>query len=63
MLSDEQIQKFQTIHKEKLGIELTREEAYESFAKLIRLLELVYKPMTKAEFLEIYEEFTGKKPS
>jgi hypothetical protein len=50
MLSDEQIRKFQTIWKNKFGQEISREEAYEKGAKLLRLVELVYKPMTEDEF-------------
>jgi hypothetical protein len=50
MLSDEQITKFQTLYKNRFGREISREEAYEQGVKLIRLVELVYKPMTEAEY-------------
>lgn len=50
MISDEQIQSFQTLWKNRFGIEITREEAYEKGVKLLRLVELVYKPMSEAEF-------------
>ncbi len=49
MLSDEQIRKFQTLWKNRFGQEISREEAYEKGVKLIRLVELVYKPMTEDE--------------
>lgn len=50
MLSDEQITKFQTLYKNRFGREISREEAYEQGVKLVRLIELIYKPMTEAEY-------------
>ena len=50
MLSDEQIEKFQMLYKNKLGIEISHEDAYEKGAKLMRLVELVYVPMTEYEY-------------
>lgn len=53
MLSDEQIRKFQTLYKNRFGKEISREEAYEKGAKLIRLVELIYKPMTEKEYKRV----------
>ena len=53
MLSDEQIIKFQMLYKKRFGKEISREEAYEKGAKLIRLVELIYKPMTEAEYKQL----------
>lgn len=53
MLSNEQITKFQTLYKNRFGKNISREEAYEKGAKLIRLVELIYKPMTEAEYQEL----------
>ena len=53
MLSDEQITKFQTLYKSRFGKEISREEAYEQGAKLIRLVELIYKPMTEDEYRQL----------
>lgn len=55
MLSDEQIKKFQTLYKNRLGKEISREEAYEQGVKLIRLVELIYKPMTESEHQKLQE--------
>ena len=55
MLSDEQIIKYQTLYKNRYGKEISREEAYEQGAKLIWLIELVYKPMTEAEYQKLQE--------
>lgn len=53
MLSDEQIRKFQTLYRNRFGKEISREEAYEQGAKLIRLVELIYKPMTENEYKQL----------
>jgi hypothetical protein len=55
MLSDEQITKFQILYKNRFGKEISREEACEKGAKLIRLVELIYKPMTEAEYKQLQE--------
>jgi len=49
-LTDEQIKSFQTLWRVRFGTEISREDAYEKGIKLLRLVELVYKPMTEAEF-------------
>ena len=53
MLSDEQITKFQTIYKNRFGKNISREEAYEKGAKFIRLVELIYKPMSETEYKQL----------
>ena len=55
MLSDEQITKFQALYKARFGKEISREEAYSQGAKLIRIVELIYKPMTEAEYQQLQE--------
>jgi hypothetical protein len=64
MLSDEQIRKFQILYKNRFGKEISREEAYEKGAKLTRLVELIYKPMTEDEYKQVQkrrkETETGK---
>jgi hypothetical protein len=55
MLSDEQITKFQTLYKNRFGKEISREEAYEQGVKLMRLVELIYKPMTETEYKKLQE--------
>jgi len=53
MLSHEQITKFQTLYKNRFGREISREEAYEQGVKLMRLVELIYKPMTEVEYRQL----------
>ncbi len=49
MLSNKQITKYQILYKKRFGRRISREEAYEQGAKLIRLIELIYRPMTEEE--------------
>jgi hypothetical protein len=53
VLSDEDIAKFQTLYRNQFGIEISREDAYEKGVKLLRLLSVVYRPITKSECEEI----------
>ena len=53
MLSEEQVEKFRTLYKNRFGKEISREEAYEKGAKLVRLMEIIYKPMTEKEYSEL----------
>jgi len=55
MLSHEQITKFQALYKNRFDRGISREEAYEQGAKLIRLIELIYKPMTESEYQQLQE--------
>ncbi len=55
VLDDEQITKFQTLYKSRFGKEISREEAYEKGIKLMRLVELIYQPMTEAEYQQLQE--------
>ena len=49
LLLDVDIKKFQELYKARFGMEISREEALAKGTKLLRLMELVYKPMTKDE--------------
>lgn len=49
-LTDEDILKFQTLYKSEFGMEISREDAYEKGIKLLRLMSIVYKPMTEKEY-------------
>lgn len=53
MLSDEQITTYQELVKKRFNREISREEALEKGTKLLRLVELIYKPMTKAEYQQV----------
>jgi uncharacterized protein involved in exopolysaccharide biosynthesis len=49
-LSDDDILSFQALYKSELGIEISREDAYEKGMKLLGLMSTIYKPMTEQEY-------------
>lgn len=53
MISDEHIQKFKELYKNRFGKELTDAEAREKGSALVRFMKIIYKPMTKEEFDEL----------
>jgi len=53
MLSNKQIIEFQALYKKRFNRKISHKQAMESGIKLIRLLELVYKPITKKEHEQI----------
>ena len=55
MLTESQVKKFQEIYREKFGLEISRKDAYAKGIALMRAMEIVYKPMTKAEHEELQE--------
>ena len=55
MISKEALEKFKTIYREKFGKEISDKDALESATKLLTLVDLIYKPMTKKDF-EMLEE-------
>lgn len=55
MLSDEQVMKFQTIYKNRFGKEISREDALDRGIKLVRLMKLIYTPITEKEFIGLQE--------
>ena len=55
MLSNEQITKFQALYKNRFGREISQEGAYEKGVKLVRLMELTYRPMTEDEHQRLSE--------
>jgi len=52
MLSEEQVTNFQAIYRSKFGREISREDALEKGARLVRLMQIVYQPITEQELLE-----------
>lgn len=49
-LSDEHIARFQELYLKRFGKEISREDAQKKGAKVLRLMALIYRPMTKTEF-------------
>ena len=53
MLSEKAIEEFRDLHKKHFGIEISREDAYEQGYKLVRLFEIIYKPLPIRESKEL----------
>ena len=47
MITEEHIKKFKELYFTYFGIQLDKNEAYEKASKVLRLVELVYEPITK----------------
>lgn len=58
-LTREQVEKFQKIYKERFGEEISYDEALESGTKLVNLMRIIYKPITKEDF-EKYSQSMSK---
>lgn len=43
------------IYRDRFGREISREEARESAIKLVRLMEIIYKPMTAKDYKRLQE--------
>lgn len=54
-LSNEKIDDFQKLYKKHFNKEISREEALQKGIQLVRLVELIYKPMTKADFRKLQQ--------
>ena len=55
VISDEQLESFRKIYFEHYGKEISKEDAYEQAIKLVRMMRVIYKPMTKAEWNLVQE--------
>jgi len=55
MVSDVALQKFIELYCKKFGRDIGREEAFKQASKLLRLVELTYRPMTKKEYKQFKE--------
>ncbi len=62
VLTDDDIVRFQALYKSELGLEISREDAYEKGIKLVQLLSAVYTPMTEEEHERIQQHRTDTLP-
>ena len=50
MVSNKSLEKFKEIYKKRFGIELSNQDTLKKAIKCLRLVELVYKPITKEDY-------------
>ena len=55
MLSPDHIKKFQAIYSARFGREISTAEAEDKGGRLMRIIELTYKPMTEDEYKQLQE--------
>jgi hypothetical protein len=48
-LTDEDVEEFQTLYERKFGTRIDKNEAHAKAINLIRLMEIVYRPLTERE--------------
>lgn len=53
MISDEQLGKYKKIYKKQFGKDISDEEALRQATSLLRMVELVYKPMTVGQYKKL----------
>ena len=59
-LTDEDIQKFKGLYQTHFGKDISNEEAYEKGVKLLRLMKVIYKPMTEEQYVAIQDHCEQK---
>lgn len=55
LLSNEQVVQIQKLYKEHFGKNISREEAYDSGSKLLRLFKLISQPITHEQYHQVQE--------
>jgi len=50
--TDEQLDSYMTLHKKEFNEDIDRAEALRSATALVNMVRLVYKPMTKADYIK-----------
>ncbi len=56
MLSNEQLDRYRELYKKRFGREISREDALEPAIKLVRLIDIIYQPMTEKEWEMLQKE-------
>lgn len=52
-ISEAQLTIFKALYKQHFGEELSQEDAVEKALKLVRMMQLVYKPITKEQYQQV----------
>ena len=63
MLTTEDIKSFRTLYQRRFGREISEEDAYSQASKLIQMMRIIHKPMSKAEFRKLQRRRKETDPS
>ncbi len=55
MLTDEDIAEFRELYRKRFNKDISYEEAYEGYSRLLILMKAIYKPMTKEGYRKLQE--------
>lgn len=50
MISQETLEKFKIIYKKRFGVELSNQDTLDKANRLLRIIEIIYKPMTAGNY-------------
>jgi hypothetical protein len=53
MLTREQVEKFQSIYKKRFGKEISYQDALAGGISLVRMMQIIYKPITQEEYNQL----------
>jgi hypothetical protein len=53
MLTEADVKKYQKLYRARFGIELGRDEAYTELSLLVRQMQIIYQPITRADMDEL----------
>lgn len=54
-ITSERLTKFKALYKKHFGEDLTEQDALDKAIKLVRIMEIVYKPMTVEQYKQVQE--------
>jgi len=54
-LTEQQITRFQKIYKARFNKQLSKKEALEKGIKLVKMIQIVYRPITKEQYQQLQE--------
>lgn len=60
MLTNKQVDKFQDIYRKRFGKEISRANALEKGIKLVRLMKIIYKPITEKDLEDLQKRRKNK---
>ena len=54
-ISEASIEKFQTLCEKRFGVRPSKEDAHDQAVKLLRIMQISYKPITQSDLVRVEE--------